>query len=379
MTQITASWLTSKASQDVCRMLADAGYEAWFVGGCVRNALIGAPVSDLDMSTNALPDVVMQLAAAFGLKAIPTGIDHGTITIISGGVPYEVTTFRRDIATDGRRAVVAFADEMIDDARRRDFTMNALYAGSDGVIADPLDGLSDLANRRVRFIDDAEQRIKEDYLRILRFFRFHAWYGNQDDGIDAEGLAACAVHIEGLQQLSKERVGQEMLKLLSAPNPSTAVASMASCGALTQVIPGADAGALAILVHVEGLAGLAPDAIRRLAVIGGMDVAANLRLSKSDAVRRDLIASGQPNATLAYREGAEVAIDSLAVEAASLQQEIDAKQVDFARFAAEQVFPVKAADLMPAYTGPALGAALKKAEVRWIASDFTLTKDALLE
>ena len=360
-------------------MLTNAGHEAWFVGGCVRNALMGAPVSDLDMSTNALPDVVMQLAMASGLKAIPTGIDHGTITIISGGLPYEVTTFRRDIATDGRCAIVAFADDMIDDARRRDFTMNALYAGSDGVVADPLDGLSDLAKRRVRFIDDAEQRIKEDYLRILRFFRFHAWYGNQDEGIDAEGLAACAAHIEGLQQLSKERVGQEILKLLSAPNPSTAVASMASCGVLTQVIPGADSGALAILVHVEGLAGLAPDAIRRLAVIGGMDVAVNLRLSKSDAARRDLIVSGQPNATLAYREGAEVAIDSLAVEAASLQQEIDAKQVDFARFAAEQVFPVKAADLMPAYTGPALGAALKKAEVRWIASDFTLTKDALLE
>ena len=360
-------------------MLTNAGHEAWFVGGCVRNALMGAPVSDLDMSTNALPDVVMQLAMASGLKAIPTGIDHGTITIISGGLPYEVTTFRRDIATDGRRAVVAFADDMIDDARRRDFTMNALYAGSDGVVADPLDGLSDLAKRRVRFIDDAEQRIKEDYLRILRFFRFHAWYGNQDEGIDAEGLAACAAHIEGLQQLSKERVGQEILKLLSAPNPSTAVASMASCGVLTQVIPGADSGALAILVHVEGLAGLAPDAIRRLAVIGGMDVAANLRLSKSDAARRDLIVSGQPNATLAYREGAEVAINSLAVEAASLQQEIDAKQIDLARFAAEQVFPVKAADLMPAFTGPALGAALKKAEVRWIASDFTLTKDELLE
>jgi len=147
-------------------------------------------VSDLDLSTTAWPDVTMQLAQDAGLKAIPTGIDHGTITVVVDGIPFEITTFRKDIVTDGRRAVVTYADTMEDDARRRDFTMNALYCDADGVVADPLGGLPDLQARRVRFIEDPDQRIKEDYLRILRFFRFHAWYGNDDAGIDAEGLAA---------------------------------------------------------------------------------------------------------------------------------------------------------------------------------------------
>ena len=172
--KITADWLSSDAAQTVCRMLTDAGYQAWFVGGCVRNALIDAPVSDLDLSTNARPDTVVELAKAAGLKAIPTGIDHGTITVVAGGEPFEITTFRKDVATDGRRATVAFADDMESDARRRDFTMNALYADQDGIVADPLNGLPDLQARRVRFIENPDQRIKEDYLRILRFFRFHA-------------------------------------------------------------------------------------------------------------------------------------------------------------------------------------------------------------
>ncbi|MEN9010800.1 MAG: CCA tRNA nucleotidyltransferase, partial [Yoonia sp.] len=164
MTQLDASWLNGPA-RAVCEMLERAGHQAWFVGGCVRNALIDAPVSDFDLSTDALPDVVMSLAKDAGLKAIPTGIDHGTITVVSDGILVEVTTFRRDIATDGRRAVVAFADNMRDDALRRDFTMNALYCDMRGHVADPLNGLPDLTARRVVFIEDPATRIKEDYLR----------------------------------------------------------------------------------------------------------------------------------------------------------------------------------------------------------------------
>ncbi len=175
MKRISADWLTGKQPQAVCAMLTEAGHQAWFVGGCVRNALIGAPISDIDITTDAPPERVTILAKNAGFHPVPTGFDHGTVTVVVQGHPFEVTTFRHDVETDGRRAVVAFANTIEDDAHRRDFTMNALYAAPDGLVADPLGGLPDLEARRVRFIDDAHDRIREDYLRILRFFRFHAW------------------------------------------------------------------------------------------------------------------------------------------------------------------------------------------------------------
>jgi poly(A) polymerase len=379
MTNITAKWLSSGASQTVCNMLLDAGHQAWFVGGCVRNALLDAPVADLDLSTDAHPETVIALAKRAGLKVIPTGIDHGTVTVVVSGMPYEITTFRRDVETDGRRAVVAFATTMQEDALRRDFTMNALYAGSDGVVVDPLGGLPDLEARRVRFIEDAAQRIKEDYLRILRFFRFHAWYGDVDAGIDPDGLAACAAHVEGLQELSKERIGQELIKLLLAPDTAPAMASLAATGALAQILPGARAAHLSVLVHIEDRAGLKPDAMRRLAVIGGMNVTENLRLSKAEAGTLAILTSGDDTTTLAYRKGAQIAVDAMAVQAAVLGHEIDSNKVKLAYFAETQTCPISASDLMPTLSGAALGEALKKAEARWIASGFTLTKDQLLD
>lgn len=376
MTQISAPWLQGPAAQQVCALLTQGGHQAWFVGGCVRNALLGAAVSDIDLTTDARPDRVMRLAADAGLRAIPTGIDHGTVTIIAQNTAFEVTTFRRDVATDGRRAVVAFADDIAEDARRRDFTMNAIYAGPDGRVVDPLGGLPDLLARRVRFIADPASRIKEDYLRILRFFRFHAWYGG--DGIDSEGLAAVAMHLDGLAGLSRERVTAEMLRLLAAPDPAPATAAMAASGALLRVLPGADAGQLAVLVHIEAQAGLPPQPIRRLAVLGG-DCAHALRLTRADAKALDLIRSAMSVPELAYRAGAAIAIDKAAVIAASLGQELDPNTGQNAHFAARQVCPVQAADLMPRLQGAALGIALRRAEARWIASGFTLTKADLLD
>ncbi len=376
MTDITASWLQSDAAQTVCRLLTDAGYQAWFVGGCVRNELLGAPVADLDLCTDALPETVMDLARDAGIRAVPTGIDHGTVTLVQDGIPFEITTFRHDVATDGRRATVAFADNMTDDARRRDFTMNALYAGPDGHLVDPLGGLHDLQARRVRFIEDADQRIKEDYLRILRFFRFYAWYGDPAEGPDREGLAACAANIEGLQSLSVERVTAEMLKLLAAPDPAPATAALASTGGLAQVLPGADAGSLAVLVHLEDLHGFAPDPLRRLAFIGGAP-ADTLRLSNEQARKLVQITSGEAPATIAYRHGFAAGRDALLVQSAATGQPI--ASFDPLIHAAGQTFPLKAADLMPALSGPALGRALKQAEARWIASGFTLTKAELLD
>ena len=378
MTRISAPWLHDDASQRVCKLLTDAGHQAWFVGGCVRNELLGEPVADLDLSTDALPESVMQLAKAAKIKAIPTGIDHGTVTLIVNDIPFEITTFRHDVATDGRRATVAFSDNITDDARRRDFTMNALYADADGQIADPLGGLPDLQAHRIRFIEDADRRIKEDYLRILRFFRFYAWYGDVNEGPDADGIAACAENIEGLQSLSVERVTAEMLKVLAAPDPAPALASMASTGALAQVLPAAEVGSLAVLVHLEQSLDIRPDPLRRLAVIGGTPTEA-LKLSNAQARGLSNITSGISPIETAYRHGASAGRDALLVQSASLGQVVDRSALKLVEDAAKQSFPLKAAAFMPALSGPALGKALKEAEARWISSGFTLTKAQLLD
>ena len=229
---VDGPWITEPATQAVCAAMADQGFQVYFVGGCVRNALLGVEVSDIDLASDALPEDTIRCAEAAGLRAIPTGIEHGTIAVVSGGVAHEITTFRSDVETHGRRAEVRFSKSVKEDAERRDFTMNAIYAGPDGTILDPLNGLPDLVRRHVRFIGDAGQRIQEDYLRSLRFFRFTAWYGDPALGIDSEGLAAVAAHLDGLSGLSRERVGAEIKKLLAAPDPSMAVAAMAPIGAV---------------------------------------------------------------------------------------------------------------------------------------------------
>ena len=363
----------------VLRLLTDAGFEAYVVGGPVRNALLGVPVSDVDIATNAHPAQVIDCANAAGIKAVPTGIDHGTVTLVVNGEPIEVTTYRRDVATDGRRAVVAFADSIEQDARRRDFTLNALYADLNGDVLDPLGGMADLLARRIRFIDDPEQRIREDYLRILRFFRFFAWYGAQDAGLDADGLAACAAQLDGLDQLSKERVGSEILKLLSAPCPSQAVAAMDNCGVLAQVLPGAQAKALPVLIHLED--GMTPHSLRRLAVLGGENVTEALRLSKTDTRYLKALRTGietmTPPHEAGYRLGADTARDLILVRAALFEQPLNPDDVDAVSAGARATFPLKAKDL-PELHGPALGQALQLAEATWIASGFALTLPELI-
>jgi len=382
MTRVVGDWVSAEATQAVFRALTDADHKAYFVGGCVRNALIGASVSDIDISTDARPDRVMELAESAGLKAVPTGIDHGTVTVVSGGIPHEITTFRRDIETDGRRAVVAYSDAVIDDARRRDFTINAIYASADGTVVDPLEGLPDLEARRIRFIEDADRRIKEDYLRILRFFRFYAWYGDPAGGMDAEGLAACAANISGIASLSKERIGAEMKKLLSAPDPAPAVAAMQHTGVIQCVLPGSDAKALSVLVHVEQETKTAPDPIRRLATLGGNGQGAALRLSRDEARKLDLlvknVGQGSAAAVLGYKLGEKAAFDVCLLNFALLETVLPPKVRLEIQRGAKAVFPVKAADLMPDLIGEALGAHLKHLESEWIASDFKLTKKALL-
>ncbi|WP_425050995.1 CCA tRNA nucleotidyltransferase [Psychromarinibacter sp. S121] len=380
--RVSGDWITDARTQRVCKALTDAGYQALFVGGCVRNSLLGEPVGDIDLSTDALPETVSELTAAAGLKPVPTGIEHGTVTVVSKGMPHEVTTFRRDVETDGRRAVVAFTDRIEEDALRRDLTMNALYARPDGEVVDPLHGLPDLLARRVRFIEDPEARIREDYLRILRFFRFHAWYGDPLGGLDPEGYAACASLNEGLETLSKERVGTELLKLLSAPDPAPATAAMQQAGCLTRVLPGADARWLPLLVDFEHRLKVRPDGLRRLAALGGEGQGDLLRLSKKDARRLDALREAalgtSGSGELGYRMGAGDALDAMLLRAALSEMPPAEDLADAVQKGASAVFPVVAKDLMPEMKGPAIGKRLRVLERAWIDSGFVLDRDALL-
>lgn len=379
--RITGDWLTHPGTQALCAVLEGAGHQALVVGGCVRNALLGVPVADVDIATDATPATVTRLAAAAGLRVVPTGIEHGTVTVIAEGCPHEVTTFRRDVETDGRRAVVSFSTDVAEDAARRDFTMNALYADARGQVIDPLGGLADLQARRLRFVGDPAQRIREDYLRILRFFRFHAHYGDPAQGIDTEGLAACAELAHGIDSLSRERIGAEMTKLLSAPDPAPAIAAMAQAGVLSHALPGADPRALAPLIHLE--AGQPIRWQRRLAAIGGENLTEALRLSRADAATlaalRDAAGSSASPAALGWRLGALSGTDAVLARAALLESPLPPDwQSEVARGAAAQ-FPVIAADLMPALQGPALGKALKAMETHWLALDLRPDRDALLD
>ncbi len=270
---------------DLAVLIAALGAgNARYVGGAVRDTLLGLDVKDIDLATPLEPRDVIARCTRAGIKIIPTGIDHGTVTALLEQGPVEITTLRHDVSTDGRRATVAFASDWRDDAARRDFTINALYAVPDsGEIADWFGGLDDLAARRVRFIGDARQRIREDHLRILRYFRFQARFGSQP--ADSEAESACAELAATLKGLSRERVGMEMLNLLALPDPAPTVARMAELGVLAVVLPEARVAGLAALVAEEARQNVPPDALRRLAALLPADadlasgVAARFRLS----------------------------------------------------------------------------------------------------
>ncbi len=375
-------WLTDAAAQKLCRAIEVGGHTIYFVGGCVRDALLGRFGGDVDLSTDALPEQVIALASAAGLKSVPTGIAHGTVTVVADGTPFEITTFRRDVETDGRRAVVAFSDNITDDARRRDFTMNALYADAQGRLIDPLIGLPDLLARRVVFIEDASARIREDYLRILRYFRFSALFTAPDHGYDPEVLAAISANIDGLETLSADRIGLEMRKLLAAPDPAPTLAVMRQIGVLSAILPASDDRWISVLVHMETLAGVQPDWICRLAGLGGEDVVSRMRLSRTEASALEKIRvaalGSQKIAEVAYRDGLQIAEQALVLRAALTETLPDPLGLETIKSATEAQFPIRATDLMPQFTGPALGARLALLEQRWIDSGFTLSRDALL-
>lgn len=377
MTRITAAFLDDPALRAVMAALTADGAQALVVGGAVRNTLLGEPVADVDIATSARPEQTQALARAAGLRTVPTGIDHGTVTVLAEGQAYEVTSFRRDVETDGRRAVVGFSDKLEDDAQRRDFTINALYATASGQVLDPVGGLPDLARRRLRFVGDAETRIREDYLRILRFYRFLACYGRE---ADAHAIAACGLLRDGLAGISRERIGHEMRKLLDAPDPGPALALMGESGVLPLVLPGADAGDMSELIAAEHDfgTGALPRWPRRLALLNARDPVSALRLSRDEARELQNITEALPLPApeAAYRLGRRAAAQAVLIRAARGTQPPFGWCHSIAR-GDGATFPLTASDLMPALSGPALGAALRRAETAWIAHDFTLDRDHL--
>ncbi|WP_304616806.1 CCA tRNA nucleotidyltransferase [Paracoccus sp. (in: a-proteobacteria)] len=376
MTHLPAAILNDDALIRVLDALEARGARAWLVGGVVRNALLGEPVSDIDIATDAPPTEVSLLAEAAGLRAVPTGIDHGTVTLVADGRGFEVTTFRRDVETDGRHAVVAFSTDLAEDAARRDFTINALYADRAGRVLDPVGGLPDLAARRLRFVGEPEDRIREDYLRILRFFRFFAQYGRE---AQPRALAACAALRDGLARIAPERVGAEMRKLLAAPAPGAAIALMAQTGVLDLILPGARPDALQNLIAAENAAEAQPSWRRRLAALVPGDPTEALRLSRHEsrhlARLREAARARWSLDEAGYRLTAPEALDH-----ALLHRGIGLPVDWRARLDRAQAspLPLKASDL-PGLSGPALGRALRAAESAWIASAFTLPAPALID
>ena len=367
--------------QRVLAVLSAEGHQALIVGGAVRNGLIGAPVEDIDIATSARPEQVQALVEAAGLKQVPTGIEHGTVTVITDGRAFEVTTFRRDVETFGRHAVVVFSDRIEEDAARRDFTMNALYATAAGEVIDPMGGLPDLAARRVRFVGEASARITEDYLRILRFFRFHAWYG-APGAADEAALAACTRLAKGMASLSRERIGAEMRKLLAAPDPTEAVSLMQEAGVLEQVLPGADAATLPALIAAEQAIGCAPDPIRRLAILGGNNPAHALRLSRADATRLTRLARAHTERfsvdAAGFHLGCETGRDAALIaqaRGAALPEGWPRRLAE----AASARLPIAAADIAPPLVGPAIGRGLRAAERAWIESGFAMPAPGLID
>lgn len=376
-------WLESQATRAVMRALEAAGGAgcARFVGGCVRNSLLGQPVDDIDIATRLRPEQTIAALKAAGLKAVPTGVEHGTVTGVSERRPYEITTLRRDVETDGRRAVVAFTEDWAEDAARRDFRLNALYADAAGTVFDPTGGgLEDAAAGRIVFVGEAETRIREDYLRILRFFRFYAWYGRGEP--DAVGLAACAALKGGMAQLSAERVSKEVLKLLAAPNPCAAVRAMAETGVLAQVLPQAQPLAL-----FETMCDLTDDPVMRLSALLPADagavteIAGGLRLS--NAVRDRLAAAVADGPAVSptmsdakaraaiYRMGRRVFEDRL-MRAQAAGEGGGARLWALAADWTPPKMPVGGRDLarLGLAPGPETGRVLKAFEDGWVADDF---------
>ena len=394
-----AAWLKEGEVARLLSLLDRNGEEARVVGGAVRNALLRVPIGEIDVATTALPEEVTRRVEAAGGKAVPTGVEHGTVTAIIGHRPIEVTTLRQDVETFGRKARVVFGRDWRADAERRDFTINALSITPVGVFHDYVGGLDDIAARRVRFIGEPRRRIEEDYLRILRFFRFHANFA--EGAPDSAGLHACVAARAGLETLSRERVRAELLKLLRAPHATATLAIMSECGLLGMILGGvALLASFENLVKAEAALGAEPDAVRRLGALGvwvkedADRLTSRLRLSGAEAERLLALehwwrvapdSDAQPAHALLYELGPQRFLDRVLV--AWTRSDEGAADINWRQLATLPQrwtvpgFPLKAADFVQrgVQAGPRLGNALRAAETAWIAADFPAERSILNE
>lgn len=392
-------WLGSKPARRIFNVLPNGS--ARFVGGCVRNALLGVPVTDFDIATTQRPEVVMDTLKAAGISVHAPGLAHGTVTAMADETVFEITTLRRDVSTDGRRAGVTFTGDWFEDAQRRDFTINALYVDPDGTLQDPTgEGLKDIRTPRIRFVGTAEDRIQEDYLRILRFFRFHTCYA-ADTPLDRTGLDACRDNKGGLDILSVERVWSEIRELLTALNPLRTVTAMLHAGILEQILPEAgNVDGLSLLCTLEEKQGFAPDPFLRLMAMAARDemAIASLckRLKMSNAEKARLMGWAMDRTSLAwdmsvkdinaalYQAGIQVVMDRAVLRAAGT----DNKNAHKGWLALAQTgqnwkrpqFPLKGHDLIDAGIDPGekLGSVLRVLKALWIKSGFTADRKQLL-
>ncbi|KZL03114.1 MULTISPECIES: CCA tRNA nucleotidyltransferase [unclassified Pseudovibrio] len=395
MTRLQQSgWLDSAAVQRAFDVLEQDGDVARAVGGTVRNSLLGEVVDDVDIACTALPDVVLARAEAAGVKAIPTGVDHGTVTLVIDRQPIEVTCLREDIETHGRHATVKFGRDWTKDAQRRDFTMNALYVDRHGELFDPLGGLDDCLNRHLRFIGDARARIREDYLRILRFFRFFATYGQGE--INADGYAACLELKDGLSHLSKERITKEVLRTLSAPRALDSLLLMEQGGILQLILGGEAASSrLARLLDLEDLPEAALQPVLRLGGVAGPKVAECLRLSNAQKKQIEVAAdiaealrlhgqSKQQLKALLVAHGTDAIVDGVLTAWMSDIVQSEAELKELLAFAQNWVIPnfpltgkMMLAGGIPA--GPDMGKAMRLAQQIWADADYQQSAESLLE
>ncbi len=392
-------WLADDAAKALFAALPEG--QLRFVGGSVRNAIMGHPVDDIDLAVQAEPPAVMAALKAAGIRYVETGLAHGTLTAVINGVPYEITSLRRDVETDGRRAVVRFTQDWAEDAQRRDLTINALYADMSGQVFDPCgEGLEDIKAGRLRFVGDAETRIREDYLRLLRYFRFIAWYGG-DGPLDKTALSAARDLQSGLRTLSPERIWAELKKLLLAPDPRRAVRIMGQHGILDTLLPEAsNSEGLDLYVSLEGREGLAPDPLMRLMAMSAreplqmMRLTTRLKMSKAETSRLrgwaddgsalDPYAADREKFQLIYKAGKQVIIDRARIRAAGEPDVIKSVHwmslADLAMGWTPPEFPVSGKDLKAAgiEPGPDMGRAMSALKALWLRSGFTADKEKLL-
>ncbi len=395
------SWLDDPETRRVVQALTRSGHSARFVGGCVRDAILGLPIKDVDIATPEKPKAVMAYLRSAGIKALPTGLQHGTITAVTDSRHYEITTLRVDVDTDGRRATVEFTEDWNADARRRDFTINALYADLDGNVYDYVGGIEDLKAGHIRFIGDPHKRIEEDALRILRFFRFNAWYGRGE--LDEAGLTACWNQARRIKELSGERLQTELLALLGAPDPARVLQSMVTTGILRDVLVEAVPKGVVRVERLSRLEGALedPEPLRRLAAVvqtdgPGMDeLTRRLRMSNNDRKRlMDMIrpaadvSEAQDERTIRqflYRLGRDRFIDLVYLAAADRDAEPDVEKIrwiiDFSRAWIRPNLPVKGEDVLKLKVpqGEAVRRLLASVEEWWIAEDFPNDRTRALE